>query len=140
MKPAGAGLIETGALALIVGPSGAGKDTLIAAARNALGADPRFAFARRVVTRATPDQSEDHAVMTPATFASARADGRFLLSWEAHGLGYGIPISTADALRRSQVVVANGSRTVIDAAEQAEVQHRARTCSFELWGEHSGGG
>lgn len=112
-------LIETGALALIVGPSGAGKDTLMAAARSALGDDRRFAYARRVVTRAAPDQTEDHDVMTPAMFAAARADGQFLLSWEAHGLGYGIPISTANSLARSEIVVANVSRTVIVAAEQA---------------------
>ncbi len=119
MSPAGAGLIRTGALALIVGPSGAGKDTLIAAARSALGPDDRFVYARRLVTRATQDPSEDHDIMTPAAFAAARAEGRFLLSWEAHGLGYGIPMSMADALGRARVVVANVSRTVIVAAEQA---------------------
>ena len=113
------GLIRTGALALIVGPSGAGKDTLIAAARSALGEDNRFVYARRVVTRTVQDPSEDHDIMTPAAFAAARADGRFLLSWEAHGLGYGIPMSATAALTRSQVLVANVSRTVIIAAEQA---------------------
>ena len=40
-----------GALVLVVGPSGAGKDALIAAAREALEANTRFTFPRRVVTR-----------------------------------------------------------------------------------------
>lgn len=119
MKTVGAAQIETGALALIVGPSGAGKDTLIAAARSSLGPDGRFVYARRVVTRSSSDPSEDHDIMTPAAFAAARTEGRFLLSWEAHGLGYGIPISVATALGRSQIVIANVSRTVIGAAEQA---------------------
>lgn len=111
--------IRSGALALVVGPSGAGKDTLIAAARAAIGDDLRLLFARRVVTRASHDLTEVHDSLTPAEFTAARVDGAFLLSWEAHGLAYGIPIQTAAALGRAQVVVANVSRTAIVAAECA---------------------
>ena len=51
-------------LVLVVGPSGAGKDTLIAKAQAALKGDLRFAFVRRVVTRDWPanqllEQSKD---------------------------------------------------------------------------------
>src|SRR3569833_150302 len=46
-------------VALVVGPSGAGKDTLIGGAREALAGDDRFVFVRRIVTRAG-NSAEDH--------------------------------------------------------------------------------
>ena len=110
--------IRTGAIALVVGPSGAGKDTLMLAAREALAGDDRFVFARRVVTRSSHDASEEHDVMPLEAFEAAMGAGAFLLSWRAHGLGYAIPGSAAEALRQSRVVVANVSRGSIADAER----------------------
>ena len=78
-------------LVLVVGPSGAGKDTLINAAREALAGDRRFAFPRRVVTRPAVAALEDHDSVTRAEFALQEANGAYALSWEAHGLHYGLP-------------------------------------------------
>ncbi len=97
---------------MVVGPSGAGKDTVIDAARRALAAEPRFHFPRRVITRPADAGSEDHEPATEAEFA-ARA---FALQWQAHGLRYGIPAAIADELARDRVVVANVSRTVLAEA------------------------
>ena len=72
----------------VVGPSGAGKDTLIAAA---LVRRPDLARVRRVVTRAPDAGGEDIEAVTPGDFARMRAEGRFLLDWDAHGLSYGLP-------------------------------------------------
>lgn len=110
--------IPTGLLILVVGPSGAGKDALLNAARAALAEDERFFFARRVITRDAQDSSESHDVMTPEAFDRAAAAHEFLLSWHAHGLGYAIPASARDALWASRVVVANVSRSSIEAAER----------------------
>ena len=110
-------MIETGILALVVGPSGVGKDTLIARARAALDGDARFAFCRRIVTRTAIDALEDHDTLDPATFSQAERAGRFFLSWHAHGLGYALPHSVTDALCAGHLVMANVSRSVIDAAE-----------------------
>jgi ribose 1,5-bisphosphokinase len=96
-------------LVLVVGPSGAGKDTLLEAARRALADDPRFRFVRRVITRAADAGGEAHESVTEAEFATRD----YALQWQAHGLRYGIP---ADAIDDGAVVVANVSRTVVAEA------------------------
>jgi phosphonate metabolism protein PhnN/1,5-bisphosphokinase (PRPP-forming) len=103
-------------LVLVVGPSGAGKDTLINAAKAALGDDPGFVFPRRVVTRQAVASLEDHDSVTPEQFALQERNGAYALSWEAHGLCYGLPISLVSDLAASRVVVMNGSRAMTGAA------------------------
>jgi ribose 1,5-bisphosphokinase len=105
-------------LVLVVGPSGAGKDTLIAKAHDALRDDLRFTFVRRVVTRNAVAALEDHATMDEAAFTVALMRGDFALHWEAHGLRYGIPATIDADLRAGRVVVANGSRAAIPEARR----------------------
>ena len=103
-------------LILVVGPSGAGKDSLLNGARARLRDDPRFHFARRAITRPADPDGEDHEPVSDAAFE--RRD--FALSWSAHGLRYGIPI---EAVSAAPVVVANVSRGVIaDAAARFPVR------------------
>jgi phosphonate metabolism protein PhnN/1,5-bisphosphokinase (PRPP-forming) len=101
-------------LVLVVGPSGAGKDTLLDAARRALADDPNFRFVRRVITRPTNAGGEDHEAVTEPEFARRG----FALQWRAHGLHYGIPTDIAFDLAAGRVVVANVSRSVIEEAAQ----------------------
>ena len=63
-------------LVLVVGPSGAGKDTLINAAKAALAGDDRFVFPRRVVTRPAVTALEDHDTVTPGGICPARGEWR----------------------------------------------------------------
>jgi thymidine phosphorylase len=70
-------------------------------------------FARRVVTRPAGSPGEDHESATEEDFARSVALGNFLISWNAHGLHYGLPASLMVALERGQNVIANGSRAVI---------------------------
>jgi ribose 1,5-bisphosphokinase len=104
-----------GTLVLVVGPSGAGKDTLIGLARDALAGDDRFVFPRRHVTRAS-DLNEPVAERSREAFAHEQAAGGFALSWAAHGQLYGVPRSIETALAQGKVVVANVSRGVIAEA------------------------
>lgn len=99
-------------LVLVVGPSGAGKDTLLTMARAALAGDARFRFVRRVITRPADAGGEDHDPVSHTEFAVRD----FALSWEAHGLQYGIPADVADDIARGVVVVANVSRSIIAEA------------------------
>jgi ribose 1,5-bisphosphokinase len=106
-----------GRLVLVVGPSGAGKDTLIEAARLTLAEDPRFVFPRRVVTRAASGW-EDNIVADEDGFRAVSARGGFALSWEAHGHLYGIPSTIVADLAAARTVVVNVSRTVIGEARR----------------------
>lgn len=103
-------------LILVVGPSGAGKDSLMEGARRHLSGDPGFHFARRVVTRPALAGAEDHDSLTLSAFEMQEAAGGFLLSWRAHGLAYGVPAALSRLRGEGRAVVVNVSRTVVDAA------------------------
>jgi len=117
-NPADGVKIGPGRLVLVVGPSGAGKDTLLGLARAALAEDRDVVFVRRVVTRES-SAHEDNEQVTPAAFHAAKGEGAFAIDWEAHGLCYALPRSIDDDIRAGRSVVANISRTVIPALRAA---------------------
>jgi len=110
-------------LILVVGPSGAGKDTLLLAARAKLAGDGRVRFARRDITRPDTPGGEEHLPIDRPTFESRRDAGGYALWWEAHGMAYGIPIDIEHDLAQGVTVVASVSRAVI---AEAAARYRAR--------------
>lgn len=106
-----------GAFVAVVGPSGAGKDTLIGYAKARLAAHGRreVHFVRRVITRSPDGATEDHDALSLEAFASAEAGGAFALSWSAHGLRYGLPAQVDERIAVGAVCVANLSRAAIPA-------------------------
>lgn len=113
-----AGAIGPGRLVLVVGPSGAGKDTLLRLAQAACADDPNIVFPRRVVTRAA-SADEDNIAVSPDEFARACEHGDFAVHWDAHGHAYALPLEINDDIRAGRTVVVNVSRTVITALRRA---------------------
>lgn len=118
--------IGPGRLVVVVGPSGAGKDTLIALARARCSDDPKIVFPRRIVTR-TPTADEDHDSVSDADFDACAQAGGFAAWWQAHGLKYGIPAEINDAVRSGKTIVCNVSRTAI-----AQLRERYANCRVVL--------
>lgn len=110
--------IGPGRLVLVVGPSGAGKDTLLGVARAACADDRTVVFPRRVITREA-SASEDNDEVSIGTFQEALARGEYAMHWEAHGHCYALSRAMEDEIRSGRTVVANVSRTVIGAARRA---------------------
>lgn len=72
----------------VVGPSGVGKDTVIAAL---MQQETRLAKWRRVITRPETSGGEDFEGVSAQEFAHRAGGGEFILIWQAHGLSYGLP-------------------------------------------------
>ena len=119
--------MSSGHLVLVVGPSGAGKDSVINAAKAALADRPGYVFARRIITRPSDPDSEVHDTVDEADFERLRRKGAFFLHWGAHSLRYALPGSLAADLAAGSTVIANVSRAVI---AEAQAKHRHTTVAF----------
>jgi ribose 1,5-bisphosphokinase len=94
----------------VMGPSGAGKDTVLARARALISPDLPVAFAHRYITRPADAGGENHVALSEVEFERHCARGLFIFHWSAHGFRYGIGVE-ADAWRRAGLVtVVSGSR------------------------------
>jgi ribose 1,5-bisphosphokinase len=110
--------IGPGRLVLVVGPSGAGKDTLLQLAKAACADNPNIVFPRRVITREA-SRSEDNEEASREEFGRALARDEYAMHWEAHGHCYALPRAIDADIRAGRTVVANVSRTVIGAVRRA---------------------
>jgi len=104
-----------GRLVYVMGPSGAGKDTLLVYARGRLGGTG-ILFAHRYVTRAPLPDDENFIALSPAEFEARRELGLFLFHWAAHGTRYAIGREVEAWLARVAAVVVSGSRAHYAAA------------------------
>lgn len=105
--------MKRGRLFFVVGPSGVGKDTLIA---GAIATDPSLIWARRCITRPEQAGGEPFEGITEVEFDARLAAGTFALHWAAHGLRYGVPHAALAPLTQGRDVLLNGSRGAIDQA------------------------
>ena len=110
--------VGPGRLVLVVGPSGAGKDTLLGLARAACADDRNIVFPRRVITRVA-SASEENEEVSIGRFQEALTRGDYAMHWEAHGHRYALSRAIDGEIRAGRTVVANVSRTVIGAMRRA---------------------
>ena len=100
----------TGPLVYVMGPSGAGKDSVLERARNMLSIDAPVVFAHRYITRPADVGGENHVALSRAEFAMRRANGLFAFHWHAHGNEYGIGREIDTWRAADLTVVVSGSR------------------------------
>ena len=108
-----------GTAIVVVGPSGAGKDSVMGFSARHFTGDGRVVFATRVITRPADAGGENHRSVDSETFLRLKREGAFCVSWEAHGLSYGVPAETRDAVEAGCVVIVNGSRQALPAFADA---------------------
>lgn len=99
----------SGGWVFVCGPSGAGKDSVIAAAQQRVGQHPGLVFARRLVTRPMQPGS-DHDPVTESAFQELVWNGGLCWHWQAHGFFYGIAQRYGSEVQSGRWVVVNGSR------------------------------
>ena len=108
---------DHGRLVYVMGPSGAGKNSLIAGASEKLNKNKYLYFTHRYVTRPVNSDEDDFAI-SAAAFAHYCSNGLFALDWQAHGIRYGIGMYINGLLDSGATVVVNGSRAYLATARK----------------------
>ncbi|MFC3650298.1 phosphonate metabolism protein/1,5-bisphosphokinase (PRPP-forming) PhnN [Dyella humi] len=109
--------MNEGRLYYVMGPSGAGKDSVLAWIRQQ-GAAHGVLCAHRYITRPAHAGGENHVALSEDEFRLREQRGLFVLSWQAHGLHYGIGSEVLHWLAHGMDVLANGSRAAFELARQ----------------------
>ena len=107
--------MNPGCLIAVVGPSGVGKDSVMA---GIAAARPEVRLVQRAITRAPGQGGEDYQALSQAAFDQAAAQGAFCLYWSAHGLSYGLPKDVQADVAAGRDCLANLSRSVLGKASE----------------------
>lgn len=107
------GIVSEGKLILIVGPSGAGKDTLMEQALTYSSALQGITVARRIITRPSTAGGEAHIEASEVEFEQACQNGEYFAFWHAHNLKYALQKNIATLVSSGKIVLANVSRRAI---------------------------
>jgi ribose 1,5-bisphosphokinase len=105
----------------VMGPSGAGKDSVLGGVRAAAAPGDRIAVAHRYITRPTERGGENYVSLSPGEFEARRAAGLFAYHWSAHGCDYGIGVEVHAWRRAGFAVVISGSRAHFRALRERRI-------------------
>lgn len=103
-------------LVYVVGPSGAGKDSVLSWLVSQPSLKSAVHWATRDVTREGHESSQRDCTVSPQTFACLQAQGAYALWWQANGLSYGVRHEAMAPFERGQWLLLNGSRRHLSAA------------------------
>ena len=106
-------------LIYVMGPSGAGKDSVLGWLREHLPAGLPVHWAQRTITRPVTAKGEVHEEIDNANFVDLQNQGQFALTWQANGLHYGVRHTELKALQQGHWVLVNGSRGHLHHAQQS---------------------
>jgi ribose 1,5-bisphosphokinase len=102
----------------VIGPSGAGKDSLLNYARQHMESSTAVVFAHRYITRPADAGGENHVSLSQAEFVCRAQMGCFAMQWYCHNNWYGIGVEINQWLEMGLKVVVNGSRAYLENALQ----------------------
>ncbi len=100
----------------VVGPSGSGKDSLLAYARRHVPHQAPIVFAHRYITRPVRPNDENHVALSEIEFALRVRYGCMAMHWASHNHCYGIGIEVDRWLACGLDVVVSGSREYLPHA------------------------
>lgn len=100
-------------LIYVIGPSGAGKDSVLHRLRDAWVDMPPAHWTCRTITRVAQAGGERNEGVSETGFDRLRQAGAFAMEWHAHGLWYGIRRTELAPLLSEQLVFVNGSRAYL---------------------------
>ena len=103
-------------LIYVMGPSGAGKDSLLDWLKNKLPPESPIHFAKRTIDRPLQALGEQHESVDAASFARLCAEKSFAMHWLANGRQYGVRHGELEPLQREQWLLVNGSRAYLPEA------------------------
>ncbi|HAH9888588.1 TPA: ribose 1,5-bisphosphokinase [Escherichia coli] len=103
-----------GKLIWLMGPSGSGKDSLLAELR--LREQTQLLVAHRYITRDASAGSENHIALSEQEFFTRAGQNLLALSWHANGLYYDVGVEIDLWLHAGFDVLVNGSRAHLPQA------------------------
>lgn len=100
----------SGRLVYVIGPSGAGKDSVLTCLRASWPATHPTHWARRTISRPLTPQGEQHEPVDDETFDQLLDSQAFAIHWRANGLRYGVRKEELQPIHSGNWVFINGSR------------------------------
>lgn len=109
-------VLMAGRLIYLMGPSGAGKDTVLQGVSRLLGSD--CYLAPRLVTRSFTATGPESVSVSLDEFERLESGGKLAMAWRANGLAYGFMCDINNRLMQGCDVLINGSRAYLPEAQR----------------------